>query len=194
MSSIPFRPTRPDARGRGSGRRRECRRPDRCGSPSRWPQRRLRAGVGAGHRRRTRPGDSEFTRRLGADIRQGLRRIGVPAGVDTRRCASLQPRRHSGTIDGSMQRSPLSAGFSDVLGCSRKGKWWLRVPLKFAAKRLFPLSFHRIVNPGYPHFYHFFVAADPGLLRTPTATTAKGRRTGLGGSASATARSSTASK
>jgi hypothetical protein len=71
-----------------------------------------------------------------------------------------------------MQRSPLSAGFSDVLGCSRKGKWWLRVPLKFAAKRLFPLSFHRIVNPGYPHFYHFFVAADPGLLRTPTATTA----------------------
>jgi len=55
------------------------------------------------------------------------------------------------------------------------------VPLKFAAKRLFPLSFHRIVNPGYPHFYHFFVAADAGFLRTPTAITAKGRRTGLGG-------------
>jgi hypothetical protein len=58
----------------------------------------------------------------------------------------------------------------------------VRVPLNFTANRLFPISFHRIVNPGYPHFYHFFVAADPGFLRTPTATTAKGRRTGVNGS------------
>ena len=79
-------------------------------------------------------------------------------------------------------KSPLLAGFSDVLGCSRKGKWWLRVPLNFAAKRLFPQSFHRLTNPGYPLFYHFFVAADPGFLRTPAATTSQGRLTGVKGS------------
>jgi hypothetical protein len=57
----------------------------------------------------------------------------------------------------------------------------LQVPLNFVAKRLFPQSFHRIINPGYPLFYHFFVAADPGFLRTPAAATPEGRLTGVGG-------------
>ena len=55
------------------------------------------------------------------------------------------------------------------------------MPLNFAAKQLFLESFHRLIKPGYPLFYHFFVAADPGFLRTPSAATAKGGLTGLGG-------------
>lgn len=70
---------------------------------------------------------------------------------------------------------------SGSCGTLRNGVVVVRVPLNFAAKRLFLQSFHRLIKPGYPLFYRFFVAADPGFLRTPAATTPEGRLTGVKG-------------
>jgi hypothetical protein len=74
--------------------------------------------------------------------------------------------------------------FGGLLGCPgmfAEGGVVVRVPLNFAAKQLFLQSFHRLIKPGYPLFYRFFVAADPGFLRTPASSTPEGRLTGVKG-------------